>query len=280
MTIIKSNSVENNTTFESKICIIGSGMSAQIIAYALKNKNIILVESGKINYDESIQNLNHYDEEGLKFRKDHKNRIRQLGGSANLWANQLMTLDKDDIEERDWVINDFAWPISYYELEKYYEKISNIIYKKSFNKNIFSEFFPEKYKNEEFQNYFTNSGEFIFKNHFWPSKVENFNLKSNLTLNLLNSKNLRFIENFTCTNLNVFEGTNKVNNIDIQSETKKCKIKSNIYILACGALENARIILNNEKKKPIIPQSQYWKVFYGSSKKNFGFFKIKKKNYY
>ena len=89
MTIIKCQSIENNTTFEAEICIIGAGMSAQIIAYAFKNKNIILVESGKINYDENIQNLNLYDEEGLKFRKDLKNRIRQLGGSANLWASSL-----------------------------------------------------------------------------------------------------------------------------------------------------------------------------------------------
>ena len=34
-------------------------MSAQIIASSLKNKKLILVESGKIDYDKSIQNLNH-----------------------------------------------------------------------------------------------------------------------------------------------------------------------------------------------------------------------------
>lgn len=277
MTIIKSNSIENNTSFDSEICIIGSGMSAQIIAYTLKNKNIILVESGKINYDESVQKLNNFDEEGLKFRKNHKNRIRQLGGSANLWANQLMTLDKYDIEKRDWIINDFAWPISYPELKKYYEKISNIIYKKSFDKKTFSEFFSEKHNTNEFQNYFINDGEIIFKKHFWPSKIENFNSKSNFTINLLNSNNLRFIENFTCTNLNILEGTNKVGYIDIHSGKKNCKIRSKIYILACGALENARIILNNEKRNQLFHNHNTGKYFMDHPRKNLGFLKLKKK---
>ena len=55
-----------------------------------------------------------------------------------------MTLDKSDIEKRDWIINDFAWPISYSELQKYYEKILNIIYTKNFDKNILSEIFFRK----------------------------------------------------------------------------------------------------------------------------------------
>ena len=44
-------------------------MSAQIIASSLKNKKLILVESGKIDYDKSIQNLNHFETKGLKFRE-------------------------------------------------------------------------------------------------------------------------------------------------------------------------------------------------------------------
>ena len=38
MTIIKCQSIENNTTFEAEICIIGAGMSAQIIVCSLKTK--------------------------------------------------------------------------------------------------------------------------------------------------------------------------------------------------------------------------------------------------
>ena len=92
MTVIDNSTIEDNSIKISDICIVGSGMSAQIIASNLQNKKVVMVESGKSGFEKKIQNLNEYDEEGIPFRENHANRIRQLGGSANLWANQLMAL--------------------------------------------------------------------------------------------------------------------------------------------------------------------------------------------
>ena len=56
--ILKNKYIENNTKFNSEICIIGSGMSSQILASTFKTKDIIIVESGKIEFDSKIQELN------------------------------------------------------------------------------------------------------------------------------------------------------------------------------------------------------------------------------
>ena len=90
MTILNHTQINNNSLIKTKVCIIGSGLSAQIIASNLRDVEITMIDSGKIDYDESIQDLNHIEEVGLPFRKNHKNRVRQLGGSANLWANQFL----------------------------------------------------------------------------------------------------------------------------------------------------------------------------------------------
>ena len=87
LTIINNSSIENNSIFKSDICIIGSGMSAQTLVSKLKNKKIIMIESGGIQYDKKIQKLNEYEQKGIFFRENHTNRIRQLGGSSNLWTN-------------------------------------------------------------------------------------------------------------------------------------------------------------------------------------------------
>ena len=133
--ILKNIFIENHTKFNSEICIIGSGMSAQILATSFKNKKIIIIESGKIDLDNKVQQLNSFEEIGINFRRNHQNRIRQLGGSANLWANQLMTLDPDEVNGRNWVINDFSWPISFSKLNNYYERVFNLIYKNNLHKN-------------------------------------------------------------------------------------------------------------------------------------------------
>ena len=48
MTIINNFSIKDESVRTSDICIIGSGMSAQVLAFKLgSNKKITIVESGK-----------------------------------------------------------------------------------------------------------------------------------------------------------------------------------------------------------------------------------------
>ena len=212
--ILKNKNIENHTKFNTEICIIGSGMAAQILASNIKNKQILIVESGKFNLDHKVQELNDIEQIGLSFRKNHKNRLRQLGGSANLWANQLMTFNSEEIESRDWVINDFSWPISYNELKNYYERIINLIYNKDFKNNeLFKDFNLRYYS--KFEDHFLKDKIFTFKNHFWPSKVQKFNLDSKFTNDLIKKNNLKFLENFTCTNLHVDENTKILKSVDM-----------------------------------------------------------------
>ena len=97
MPIIDNLKLENDTILNADVCIVGAGMSGQIIASKIKNKKIIIIDSGDVNYNSTIQQLNDLDNRGLKLRTNHVNRVRQLGGSANLWANQLMLLEENEI---------------------------------------------------------------------------------------------------------------------------------------------------------------------------------------
>ena len=203
MPIIKNHELENNKILNCDICVIGSGLSAQILASKLAHKKIIIVESGKIDFNEDVQKLNYLKEEGKSFRKNNTNRLRQLGGSANLWANQLMTLDEFDISHRDWVTDDFGWPLDFHELKLLYQDVIQNLYKKNFEK---IDFFDEiKMINKDFllENEFAKNKLFYFNRHFWPGNIDKFNLKTKFTKNLLNKKNIVFLENFTATTFNI-----------------------------------------------------------------------------
>ena len=58
---------------------------------------------------------------------------------------------------------------------------------------------------------------------------------------------------------------------------KKCKIKSNIFVLACGAIENARILLNNIKHNKILQNNNIGKYFMEHPRTNLGTVKSNKK---
>ncbi len=277
MVIINKSNTENNSVFESDICIIGSGMSAQTLASKLKNKKIIMVESGRTQQDENIQKLNEFEQKGIHFRENFQNRIRQLGGSANLWANQLMILKESDINNRDWITKDFAWPFTYSDLKSLYEDVINNVYYDNFkNLNYFnSEGEDEKKKILEGE--FLKTNIFEFNNHFWPSKVKKFNLNSKFTKQIIHSKNLDFFESFTATEIKINESSQFVESIKIQSENKTCTIKANLFVLACGAIENARILLNNEKNSRLLKNQNIGKYFMDHPRITLGTLKSEKK---
>ena len=115
MTVLNNLQIKNNI-LNYDVCIIGSGMSGQLVSSELINKKVILVESGSVKLEKDIKKLNNYKSIGLEFRKDNINRIRQLGGSANLWANQLMLLNDNDFEDRSWIDDNCYIPINYSDL--------------------------------------------------------------------------------------------------------------------------------------------------------------------
>ena len=232
MSIINISNIENNTKFESDFCIIGAGMSGQIIASKIINKKIIIIDSGDINYNKEIQELNNLDQEGLKFRDNHVNRIRQLGGSANLWANQLMLLEENEISKRDFLGQNLDWPLEYSELKLNYKEVISNIYNNYLGKLDYFNIDDEKKFHFFLEDEFLKESNFSLKNHFWPPSVEKFNYKSIYTKKLLNKKNVNFFKNFTATEMEIDQNNQLINEVIIQSKNKKCRIKSNVFVLS------------------------------------------------
>jgi len=275
--IINFSNIENNTELKTDFCIIGAGMSGQIVASNIANKKIILVESGDIDYNKEIQELNSLDQTGLKFRKDHVNRIRQLGGSANLWANQLMLFEQNEISKRDWLCNDLDWPLDYSELKLNYKEVINSVFNNFFNKLNYFNLDDEKKFNFFLENEFLKESNFSLKNHFWPPNVEKFNYKSNFTKKLINKKNIDFLSNFTATEIKIDQNKQLINEVTINSKNKKCKIKANYFVLSSGAIENARILLNNEHKYKILRNNNTGRYFMDHLRVNLGTLKSNRK---
>ena len=277
MTIIKEHQISNNSFLECEILIVGSGMSGQVLASKLSSKKIIMIESGKIKYDKNNQLLNEITEVGITSRKNNQSRIRQLGGSANLWANQLMTLDENEISERAWVNKNFSWPFNYDEIIKYYKESINLIYNNNFKDINYFDQDLEKNRNSFLENEILKEKVFNFNNHFWPSKVEKFNHNSKFAKKIINSNNLKFLENFTATEFQINDESQTIENIKVQSNNRTCTIKAEIYVLSCGAIENARILLNNEKNSKIFKNQNIGKYFMDHPRICLGILKSKQK---
>ena len=128
--------------------------------------------------------------------------------------------------------NDYSsWPINYEELLKYKKKALDYFIIKN-NKHL---------KKDENIN-FKNNKNFKFHYYNWSDVYWDTYYEK-----ILNSKNIFLLLNRSLLKMNT-DGK-KITSIIISSnKLEKLKVKSKNYILACGGIENSRILLYNNIK--------------------------------
>lgn len=108
---------------DADICIIGSGAAGITVAHAFLGTatRVCIVEGGGLLGERENQQLYDCASVGPTPFDSFNSRMRVFGGSCNLWGGGCIPLDRSDLLVRDWV-PDSGWPIDYVELEHYYDK--------------------------------------------------------------------------------------------------------------------------------------------------------------
>ncbi len=120
---IDARSLDQDTTVESDVCIIGAGAAGISIALELAGTgtNVCVLESGGFNYELDTQQLYQGENAGRPYYPLTVTRLRFLGGTTNHWGGFSRMLDKSDFEKRDWIPHS-GWPISREDLMPYYAR--------------------------------------------------------------------------------------------------------------------------------------------------------------
>jgi len=238
--IIDSDKLEQNNIFEPDLCIVGSGPASLAIVkdMQLSGLNILVLSGGEYKITKKNQNLY---KGFVKPKNSHepldKYRHRVFGGSGNFWGGRCVPLDEIDFKKRDWIPYS-GWPIKYLELMPYYKLASKLLKIDPFYINSFS---VGNYKKEIIKG-FNNSYITSSKMEYW-SPVLNFAKEYK---DLFLKKNITLLNNTHATKINTSK--NKVTSILALSNNKKIIIKATNYILACGGIENPRLLLVSQNK--------------------------------
>ncbi len=228
--IVKS--LGNINLDEFPVVIFGSGPAGLTTALELEKKKIkcLVIEAGEEEYSQNSQQLYEGKIIGDNLSDLSSSRLRQLGGTSGHWGGQSKLMEPYDFN---------LWPIKAEELNIYANKACNIIN----IKNIF--------RKSSLNNYFDQI-EFQYSTVRFAEKYKK---------HIKDSKNIYLVLN---TQLSHFEGKNKLVDEAVcifKNSTKK--IKAKYFVLACGGIENSRILLwTREKSKKLVnenlPIGKYW----------------------
>ena len=228
----------NETVIETDICIVGAGAAGISIAKYLNGSNIsiCLVESGGFEFEEETQSLYQGKNVGLKYFPLDTARLRYFGGTTNHWTGWCAPLDQIDFEQRDWVPYS-GWPFTQKDLEPYYiqaQKWCNVgpyRYQPSdWEADNFKllALLPEKISNKLWQ--------------FSPAPTRfgtayRAELEQATHIQVLLHANV--VEVISNQSAQAVEGV-KITTLD---RTKTGTVRAKVVILACGGLENPRLLL-------------------------------------
>jgi len=224
--------LENVNLDNFPVAIFGSGPAGITTALELEKKNIkcLLIEAGNENYSEISQKFYKGKIIGDLVTDLSSNRLRQFGGTSGHWGGFSKPLEKYNLK---------LWPLKYNELNSYSKRTCEILnINNQFRKSSVNEFF--------------NQIEFQYSSVRFADKFKN---------HIENSNNILLVLN---TQLSHFVGHNKsVEYAECISNKSIKKITARYFILACGGIENSRILLwsrdkNQEFIDKDLPIGKYW----------------------
>lgn len=240
---IDARELNNNTSIDGDICIIGAGAAG--ISMALdwdKTKyKVILLEGGGFEYDAKLQELYKGNILGHKYLALDAIRSHQFGGTTSLWGGLCSPYDEIDFIKREWVEHS-GWPISLNDLDPYYKKTKDIL-------DLHSHEYSLKYWQKTNANFINLKldNDVVYEKMWQFSPPTRFGSK--YKDEIINSNNINLYTYANVTDIILNSDNTSIKEVIIQNHAKKKhKVRAKYYVLACGAIQNARLLLNSNKQ--------------------------------
>ncbi len=228
------------TTLETDVCIVGAGAAGITLANVLhaKGRDVCLVESGGLTPDPDTQALYDLQSDGYAPRADYMSRARYFGGSCNLWAGRSMRLAPLDFEPRDWVPHS-GWPIPYEQVARHYPEAGKILGLPDTDE-IVNRTAPARQSTDEAGLFRTRVLAPTYS--LWAPKPRRFG--AHYRRHLAAARNVRAILNLSATRLLPDDTGNAIRAIEARTlDGARHEIHARNFVLACGGIENARLLL-------------------------------------
>ncbi len=249
--IIDARSLSQDQVIDTHVCIIGAGPAGITLAREFANQDfqVCLLESGGLEFDSEVQSLSDGHVVGDPYPEVSKTRLRQFGGTSHMWEGQngyqeygfrCLPLDEIDFEQRDWLPYS-GWPFTKAHLDPFYERAHKVCQIGSYTYNV--ENWEDKravrlpFKSDRIS---TSMSQYAPRYPF----TEEYPAEIKQTPNITTILYANVIEIVT-------DETNRtVKRLRIASfSDKEFWLTANIFILATGGLENARLLLASNRQQ-------------------------------
>ncbi|PWC32827.1 GMC family oxidoreductase [Azospirillum sp. TSO35-2] len=239
--------VLNGTHIDCDLCIIGGGAAGLTMARELAGSacSLVLLEGGGLEVDGISQALYAGRNVGLPYERLTTARSRYLGGSTNCWGGFSRPLEPGDFAARSWIPGS-GWPIPRETMMPFYERAQSVL----------------------------GLGPFDYDNDFWMERVggrgaalmpvdggdfENrvaqlsppIRMGEAYRAEIGHAANITAFLNANVTALETNASATAVERVQVRTlEGPRFTVGARLFVLCCGGIENARILLLSNQAQP------------------------------
>jgi choline dehydrogenase-like flavoprotein len=245
--IIDANDLEAGSTITADICVVGSGAAGLTIATELDgtDQTVCLVESGAYGPDEQTQALYDLESIGHPVRQNFMSRARYFGGTSNLWAGRTMRLAPLDFDAREWV-PESGWPIPYEEVSRHYPAADRIL---NLPAHASVEAVVEASRVHPTESCFVGNADLAPTAAVWGRSPVRFG--NACRRRLQSSRNISTYLNASVIEIALNGAGNRVDTcLATTLGRKTIRFEARRFVLACGGLETARLLLASRSVHP------------------------------
>ena len=238
--LIDLEAATDDTLLDIEVCIVGAGAAGVALARDLMKagRDVCLLEAGGMDYDEQTQSLTKGNITGMEYYELDHSRLRFFGGTTNIWGGRNIPLDRIDFEKRDWVPHS-GWPITLDDLQPFYKTAHDSLELGDYDygpgnwdklKLSPVNFDPEK-----------------ISHRFWRFDELKERFNSQRSDDLVRAKNVQIVLHANLVALQATENASAITHLDAKSlGGRKLQVRARHFVLACGGIENARLLLMSD----------------------------------
>jgi choline dehydrogenase-like flavoprotein len=233
------NRVQRGATLTCDVCIVGAGAAGITIAQALADTRhrVLLLESGGLTPDPATQDLNRGHTRGVGQPPLEQARLRYFGGTTNHWAGWSAAFPALTFEARPWVPGS-GWPISREALEPWYLRAHEVCDLGAWD------YGPETWGRfaEPVEGLAENGAGLALIQHSKPTR---FGEKYGGALR--DAKNVQVLLDSNVVELRPDAEVRTLRSAEVKTLSgNEFRVSSRIFVVACGAVENARLLLSSD----------------------------------
>ncbi len=236
--IIDAQQLTQDSEIRGRVAIIGAGAAGITLAIELAKsfKDVVLLELGGLEFEQETQDLYKGTVQGNPARPLDVSRLRYFGGTTNHWTGLCAPIDAVDFkpiaDERY-----SGWPFQLADLMPYYERGCH--YCEISAPQIVSAAISQA---EPIARQILDSPDFQLA-EFQHSPPTRFGKRHRHDLEASGQVNVYLHANVT--DISVSDSGRAISSLVVRTlNGRKLKVTADAFVLCCGGIENARVLLN------------------------------------